>query len=177
MHKNARSAFLVPACEWIFGASRRATLRNVSRNFFTREESPRWSVLDEGRLSASATNDIEVADRVAAETGVAFGEWIVGITLSIESHLTPPLYVSLLPNESLSTSGTSEQQFHVPKRNSGTAHERAQPFSHVLDPRTGQPVRGWRSAIAIATSGARSEVLSKQLVIDPGWDLNHRALT
>ena len=59
------------------------------------------------------------------------------------------------PGWSISTSGTSERQFEVD----------GQKLSHILDLRTGWPLRGLRSATAVARSGRRSEVLSKRLLL------------
>jgi FAD:protein FMN transferase len=114
--------------------------------------------LGQSSLSASALNHSDPENRIAKETGVAFGQWLVGIAAPVASHACPG-YIFLRPSENLSTSGTGECQFQLP--NSGRT------FSHLLDPRTGIPVEGLRSVTAIASSGARSEVLAKQLLIDP----------
>jgi len=55
---------------------------------------------------------------------------------------------------SLSTSGTSERQFEAG----------GQMLSHILDPRTGWPLGGFRSVTAVARSGRRTEALSKHLL-------------
>jgi thiamine biosynthesis lipoprotein ApbE len=65
------------------------------------------------------------------------------------------VYLSLKPGWSISTSGTSERQFEFG----------GQKLSHILDPRTGWPVSGSRSATAVVRSGRRSEVLSKRLLL------------
>ncbi|HMG35988.1 MAG TPA: FAD:protein FMN transferase [Blastocatellia bacterium] len=62
----------------------------------------------------------------------------------------------LLDNQCLSTSGTREQFFEIDGRT----------FSHVIDPRTGMPVQGVKSATAVCASAARAEVISKMLLLD-----------
>jgi thiamine biosynthesis lipoprotein len=90
------------------------------------------------------------------ETGLAFGEWPIGIIHPGDATQCP-VHLLLKPGWSLSTSGTSEQQFEA----SG------QILSHILDPRTGWPISGIRSVTAVARSGRRSEVLSKHLLLLP----------
>ena len=55
----------------------------------------------------------------------------------------------------LSTSGTYEQRFEAGGRT----------LSHLLDPRTGWPVEGLRSATVIARSARRTEVLAKCFLV------------
>jgi thiamine biosynthesis lipoprotein ApbE/Na+-translocating ferredoxin:NAD+ oxidoreductase RnfG subunit len=90
------------------------------------------------------------------ETGLAFGEWPIGIIHPGDATQCP-VHLLLRPGWSLSTSGTSERQFEA----SG------QILSHILDPRTGWPLGGIRSVTAVARSGRRSEVLSKHLLLLP----------
>src|SRR5713226_3284436 len=87
------------------------------------------------------------------ETGLAFGEWPIGI---IHPGDATQCHVHLLlkPGWSLSTSGTSERHFEIG----------GQKLSHILDPRTGWPISGVRSVTAVARSGRRSEALSKHLL-------------
>jgi thiamine biosynthesis lipoprotein len=88
------------------------------------------------------------------ETGLAFGEWPIGVIHPGDTTQCP-VYFLLKPGWSISTSGTSERRFEVG----------GQMLSHILDPRTGMPLGGIRSATAIARSGRRSEVLSKHLLL------------
>ena len=90
------------------------------------------------------------------ETGMAFGEWLIGVIHPGEVRQCP-VYLLLEPGWSISTSGTSERQFEVG----------GQKLSHILDPRTGPPLSGIRSVTAVARSGRRSEVLSKYLLLLP----------
>jgi FAD:protein FMN transferase len=107
-------------------------------------------------LSASALDRADTENRSTQETGIPFGHWLVAIACPIASQRTP-IYILLHPNENLSTSGTSERQFQCNNRT----------VSHIVDPRTAEPLTGLSSVTAIAQSGPRSEVLAKQLLIDP----------
>ena len=90
------------------------------------------------------------------ETGMAFGEWLIGVIHPGDATQCP-VHLLLKPGWSLSTSGTSERQFEA----SG------QILSHILDPRNGWPLSGIRSVTAVARSGRRSEALSKHLLLLP----------
>ncbi len=90
------------------------------------------------------------------ETGMAFGEWLIGVIHPGDVRQCP-VYLILKPGWSISTSGTSERQFEA------GGHT----LSHILDPRTGWPLSGFRSVTAVARSGRRSEVLSKHLLLLP----------
>jgi thiamine biosynthesis lipoprotein len=90
------------------------------------------------------------------ETGLAFGEWPIGV-IHPRDATQCPVYLLLEPGWSLSTSGTSERQFEVD----------GQKMSHILDPRTGWPLSGFRSVTAVMRSGRHSEALSKHLLLLP----------
>jgi len=105
-------------------------------------------------LCASEVIPSATAQDRSNETGLAFGEWAIGIIHPGDATQCP-VHLLLKPGWSLSTSGTSERQFEA----SG------QILSHILDPRTGWPISGIRSATAVARSGRRSEVLSKHLLL------------
>src|SRR6266850_1306835 len=107
-------------------------------------------------LCASEVIPPATAQDRCKETGLAFGEWPIGIIHPGDATQCP-VHLSLKPGWSLSTSGTSERQFEA----SG------QILSHILDPGTGWPLSGIRSATAVARSGRRSEVLSKYLLLLP----------
>jgi FAD:protein FMN transferase len=111
--------------------------------------------LGRSSLSASALNRADAEKRITQETGIPFGHWLVAIASTVASQ-SAPIYILLHPNENLSTSGTSERQFQCNNR----------AVSHIIDPRTGEPLTGLRSVTTIAPSGPRSEVLAKQLLID-----------
>jgi thiamine biosynthesis lipoprotein ApbE/Na+-translocating ferredoxin:NAD+ oxidoreductase RnfG subunit len=105
-------------------------------------------------LCASEVVSSATTENCCTETGMAFGEWLIGAIHPGDAKQCP-LYLLLKPGWSISTSGTAEQQFEVD----------GQKMSHILDPRTGWPLGGLRSATAIARSGRRSEVLSKRLLL------------
>ena len=105
-------------------------------------------------LCASEVVSSATKQNCCTETGMAFGEWLIGVIHPGDARQCP-VYLSLKPGWSISTSGTSERQFEVD----------GQKLSHILDPRTGWPLGGLHSATAIARSGRRSEVLSKRLVL------------
>ncbi len=105
-------------------------------------------------LCASEVVSAATVQNRCNETGLAFGEWPIGIIHPGDATQCP-VHLLLKPGWSLSTSGTSERQFEA----SG------QILSHILDPRTGWPISGIRSATAVARSGRRSEVLSKHLLL------------
>jgi len=105
-------------------------------------------------LCASEVVSAATVQNRCNETGLAFGEWPIGIIHPGDATQCP-VHLLLKPGWSLSTSGTSERQFEA----SG------QILSHILDPRTGWPISGIRSATAVARSGRRSEALSKHLLL------------
>jgi thiamine biosynthesis lipoprotein len=105
-------------------------------------------------LCASEFASPATAQNCRKETGMAFGEWLIGVIHPSDAKQCP-VYLSLEAGWSISTSGTSERQFEVD----------GQKLRHILDPLTGWPLSGLRSATAIARSGRRSEVLSKHLVL------------
>jgi FAD:protein FMN transferase len=107
-------------------------------------------------LCASKVIPSATAQHRRNETGLAFGEWPIGI-IHPGDATECPVHLLLKPGWSLSTSGTSERQFEA----SG------QILSHILDPRTGWPLSGIRSVTAVARSGRRSEALSKHLLLLP----------
>lgn len=111
-------------------------------------------------LCASEVVSSGTPQNCCTETGMAFEEWLIGVIHPSDAKQCP-LYLLLKPGWSISTSGTSEQQFEVD----------GQKLSHILDPRTGWPLSGLRSATAVARSGRRSEVLSKRLLLQPGGKL------
>jgi thiamine biosynthesis lipoprotein ApbE/Na+-translocating ferredoxin:NAD+ oxidoreductase RnfG subunit len=88
------------------------------------------------------------------EAGLCLGEWPIAIAHP-EGSRRPPLFLKLKAGESLSTSGTTEQQFEAQGKS----------LSHILDPRTGLPAEGTRSATVVSRSGTRSEALSKELLL------------
>jgi len=107
-------------------------------------------------LCASEVVSSATAQNCRKETGMPFGEWLIGVIHPDDARQCP-VYLLLKPGWSISTSGTSERQFEVGGRT----------LSHILDPRTGWPLSGLRSATAVARSGRRSEVLSKHLLLLP----------
>jgi thiamine biosynthesis lipoprotein len=109
--------------------------------------------LGKSSLSVTSSRCADVEGRVAKETGVPFGHWLLGVTEPHPSQCCP-IYVLVHPGESVSTSGTYERHVAL-----GTTT-----LSHLIDPQTGVPLSGQRSATAIARSGPRSEVLAKQLL-------------
>lgn len=109
-------------------------------------------------LCASEVISSVTAQNCCAETGIALGEWLIGVIHPGDVKQSP-VYLLLKPGWSISTSGTSEQQIEVD----------GQKLSHILDPLTGWPLRGLRSATAVARSGRRNEVLSKRLLLQSAW--------
>jgi len=107
-------------------------------------------------LCASEAIPSATAQDRCNETGLAFGEWPIGIIHPGDATQCP-VHLLLKPGWSLSTSGTSERQFEAG----------GQILSHILDPRTGWPLSGVRSVTAVARSGRRSEALSKHLLLLP----------
>ena len=107
-------------------------------------------------LCASEVVSSGMVQNCCAESGMVFGEWLIGVIHPSDPKQCP-VYLLLKPGWSISTSGTSERQFEVD----------GQKLSHILDPRTGWPLSGSRSATAVARSGQRSEVLSKRLLLQP----------
>jgi thiamine biosynthesis lipoprotein len=109
-----------------------------------------------GRSSLCAThlNGSPGDENPSEQTGMAFGEWLIGVTHP-DSALPCPVYIRLTAGESLSTSGTYERRLRVGGRY----------VSHILNPRTGCPLGGLRSVTTVTQSGPHGEVLGKQLLI------------
>jgi len=107
-------------------------------------------------LCASEVVSATTVQNRCNETGMALGEWLIGVIHRATRGEAPYLFSSnqagrfLLPE-------LSERQFEVGGRT----------LSHILDPRTGWPLSGLRSVTAVARSGLRSEVLSKHLLLLP----------
>lgn len=85
-----------------------------------------------------------------------FDVWPLAILQPCETRGIAEILL-LEPGETVSTSGTAERGFTI----------RGERLSHVLDPQTGLPVRGARSATVIGRSGVRAEVASKALLLAP----------
>jgi thiamine biosynthesis lipoprotein len=115
-------------------------------------------------LCASEVDSPATVQNCCTETGIAFGEWLIGVIHPGDARPCP-VYLLLKPGWSISTSGTSERQFEAD----------GQKLSHILDPRTGWPLSGLRSATAVARSGRRSEILSKRLLLPPARELTAMA--
>jgi thiamine biosynthesis lipoprotein len=76
-------------------------------------------------------------------------DWLVGIA----DPSSPQHYAAIVvakPGTAISCSGVYER-------------------SHIFDPRTGMPISGLRSAVAITKSAVLGEVLSKQLLLESGY--------
>ncbi len=82
------------------------------------------------------------------------GNWVVAVSDPRQPQRAALLF-ELGDGWAVSTSGTCEQSFSAEGRR----------FSHLLDPRSGEPLDGLRSATVIARSGRRSEVLTKLLLL------------
>jgi thiamine biosynthesis lipoprotein len=107
-------------------------------------------------LCASEVLSPATAQDCYNEKGLSIGEWPIGVVHPGNARECP-VHFWLKPGWSISTSGTLERQFEVG----------GQVLSHILDPRTGMPLSGVRSATVIARSGRRSELLSKHLLLVP----------
>ena len=109
-----------------------------------------------GRSSIYATRVdpewVERGEQDGASRG--FTVWPLGMLQPCETEEVADT-VWLLPGEAVSTSGTTERGFVI----------RGERLSHVLNPMTGMPVRGVRSASVIGRDGTRTEVASKALLL------------
>jgi FAD:protein FMN transferase len=123
----------------------------------------RSALVDLGRSSlATSGRDFEEARDGIDEWQPSPGLWLVGV-VDPSGSLQYPAYLWLKAGSALSTSGTGEQQFELA----------GQRFSHILDPRTGFPLEGIRSATVIAQSGVETEALAKCLLMNvPSTDAN-----
>jgi FAD:protein FMN transferase len=110
--------------------------------------------LGKSSLSATLLGCHDSKDHVERETGMPLGSWLTGVTHPDPSQ-SPPIYIVLGPGESLSTSGTCERQFPF----------KTATLSHLLDPRTAQPLNGRRSATVVTRSGPYAEVLAKRVLL------------
>src|SRR5207302_11447371 len=88
------------------------------------------------------------------ESALPLGAWPVAVAAP-RNPAMPALYLILESDWAISTSGTYEQQFQVDGR----------AFSHLLNPRSGWPVEGLRSATVVARSGRGNEVLTKRVLV------------
>jgi FAD:protein FMN transferase len=87
--------------------------------------------------------------------------WPVAVRPATGTCRTEHLY-----EEALSTSGSSEQMFEVNGRR----------FSHILDPRSGEPSARVGTVSAIARSGVMAEVVSTALFLLDGLAVERRLL-
>lgn len=95
------------------------------------------------RVLVRASGDIATADPPPSETG-----WLVGVApLDPEE---PPQRMLLLTHRAVSTSGDARQHLVVGGRR----------YSHILDPRTGEPVHGRSSVTVIAPLGMLADSLA-----------------
>jgi thiamine biosynthesis lipoprotein len=86
--------------------------------------------------------------------GSASTGWVLAVADPAEPARTA-LLLELRGGWAVSTSGTYEKCFRAGE----------ELLSHVLDPRSGQPLGGLRSATVVARSGRRAEALSKTLLL------------
>ncbi len=104
----------------------------------------------------AAASEVSAAESAEyqRQTGLRIGAWPIGVANPHEPRQFA-LYLMLEPPWALSTSGTYEQQFLA----------RGRMVSHLIDPRTGWPVEGLRSATVLARSARHTELLAKRLLI------------
>lgn len=95
------------------------------------------------RALARASGDIATADPPPGETG-----WLVGVAPLDPDQ--PPQRMLLLTHRAVSTSGDARQHLVVGGRR----------YSHILDPRTGEPVHGRSSVTVIAPLGMLADSLA-----------------
>jgi thiamine biosynthesis lipoprotein ApbE/Na+-translocating ferredoxin:NAD+ oxidoreductase RnfG subunit len=136
------------------GLAKGHAAKRVARVLEKQEVSSALVNLGGSSLCASEVVSSATVQNCCAESGIAFGEWLIGVIHPGDERQCP-VYLSLKPGWSISTSGTSEWQFEID----------GQKLSHILDPLTGWPLGGLRSATAVGRSGRRSEVLSKRLLL------------
>jgi thiamine biosynthesis lipoprotein len=136
------------------GLAKGHVAKRVARVLREQEVAAALVNLGSSSLCASEVSPAAAAHKLRDETGVALGEWPIGI-LHPSDAAQCPIYLLLKPGWALSTSGTYEQQFEAGGKK----------LSHILDPRTGWPLEGLRSVTAVTRSGRRSEALTKQLLI------------
>jgi FAD:protein FMN transferase len=74
-----------------------------------------------------------------------------------EAEYAPPLALLAIRDKAVTTSGRSERDFRVGGRR----------YSHILDPRTGQPADGVLSATAIAPTCEAADALATALAVLP----------
>lgn len=95
------------------------------------------------RVLARASGDIATADPPPGESG-----WLVGVaTLDPDQ---PPQRMLLLSHRAVSTSGDARQHLVVGGRR----------YSHILDPRTGEPVHGRSSVTVVSPLGMLADSLA-----------------
>lgn len=95
------------------------------------------------RVLARASGDIATADPPPGETG-----WLVGVA-PLDPDQPPPRMLRLA-HRAVSTSGDARQHLVVEGRR----------YSHILDPRTGQPVMGRSSVTVVAPLGMLADSLA-----------------
>lgn len=100
------------------------------------------------RALVRASGDIVVADPPPGETG-----WKVGIA-PLNPDDPPQLFVQLR-QQAISTSGESRQHLVVGGKR----------YSHLIDPRTGQPLTGRQSVTVIAPRAIESDSLASTLAV------------
>ncbi len=91
----------------------------------------------------------------------------MGWPVDIRDPLNPRKLAAqvLLKDSSISTSGSSEKSFLIG----------GQVYSHIIDPRTGYPVKGSMSVSVIASSALESEVWTKSCLINGReWATSHK---
>jgi thiamine biosynthesis lipoprotein len=125
------------------------------------------SLVNLGRSSLYATR---CAPKFAgiADSGserVRMDEWFVAIAHPANTSKAAS-HVCLQSASAMSTSGTSERGMLI----------NGERFSHIIDPKTGVPIEGIRSASVIANAGIASEVVSKTLLFAENLLRNDRKL-
>lgn len=105
-------------------------------------------------LYATRTNAAIAESDGPHDISCRIDRWPLGILEPYETREVADT-VWLVPGEAVSTSGTTEREFVI----------RGERLSHVLNPVTGMPVRGVRSATVIGRDGVRTEVASKALLL------------
>jgi thiamine biosynthesis lipoprotein len=161
-HNQGTLRFLLPGMQLDFGGLAKGyAAQRVAR--VLEREGIGSGLVNLGRSSLAATRSDGRLRAAGDERAVANpNEWVVVVRNPDATTSEDSILLTLLPGQSLSTSGTYEREFSIGDKT----------FSHLMHPRPGRPLAGRRSATVVSRSSLRGEVIAKKILFAESDDVS-----